>query len=300
MNLYLSAYVVWPADEEARPAFLAEVAEREWLGGLELAYADSTGWPAGAPRDLPAIVTGIPGTAGHNAKDPDFGFASPDEAGRQRALDWARGEAAAIARMVGEGHRIRAVQLHSAPTGKADADAFAQSLLEMAGWDWGGAALWIEHCDAWVEGQEPNKGYLTLDQELAVLDAVSAHTPGVDWGMVINWARSAIEGRNAQLPLDHVRAAAAAGWLRHVGFSSCSGEQTIFGIPWIDMHLPLAGTTGTPNGTLLGAAEVADVVEAAGEVTYGLKIGLRPVDQSTAEKLAGLDENAAVILGAMA
>ena len=95
MNLYLSAYVVWPADEEARPAFLAEVAEREWFGGLELAYADSTGWPAGAPRDLPAIVTGIPGTAGHNAKDPDFGFASPDEAGRQRALDWARGGSAA-------------------------------------------------------------------------------------------------------------------------------------------------------------------------------------------------------------
>ena len=109
MNLYLSAYVVWPADEEARPAFLAEVAEREWLGGLELAYADSTGWPAGAPRDLPAIVTGIPGTAGHNAKDPDFGFASPDEAGRQRALDWARGEAAAVAALVGDGHRIRAV-----------------------------------------------------------------------------------------------------------------------------------------------------------------------------------------------
>ena len=137
----------------------------------------ATGWPAGAPRDLPAIVTGIPGTAGHNAKDPDFGFASPDEAGRQRALDWARGEAAAVARMVGEGHRIRAVQLHSAPTGKADADAFAQSLLEMAGWDWGGAALWIEHCDAWVEGQEPNKGYLTLDQELAVLDADDRPVP---------------------------------------------------------------------------------------------------------------------------
>ena len=49
------------------------------------------------------------------------------------------------------------------------------------------------------------------------------HTPlAFNWGVVINWARSAIEGRNAQLPLDHVKAAAAAGWLRHVGFSSCS------------------------------------------------------------------------------
>lgn len=298
MKLFSSAYCAWPADEEGRRAFVAGLNEREWLGGLELPYVDSVAWPAGAPDDLPAIVTGIPGTTGHNAKDPDFGLASPDEAGRQRALTWARGAAAGIAQLVAEGHVIRAVQVHSAPTGKADPAAFAKSLVELTRWDWGGVQLWVEHCDAHVEGQKPNKGYLTLDQELAVLDQVAAEAPGAGWGMVINWARSAIEGRSAQTPLDHVLVAAKSGWLRHIGFSSCSGEETVFGEPWIDMHLPLAGTSGAPNGTLLGAAEVAAALEAAGVVTYGLKIGLRPVDQSVAEKLAAIDENAALILGA--
>lgn len=137
MKLFSSAYNTWPADNEGRLAFVTELAERDWVGGLELGYADSLAWPAGAPADLPAIVSGVPGTTGHNATDPDFGLASPDEAGRQRALEWARGEALAVARLVAEGHPIKAVQLHSAPTGKADAAKFADSLIELAGLDWG-------------------------------------------------------------------------------------------------------------------------------------------------------------------
>ncbi len=298
MKLFSSAYNVWPADDEGRRAFMEGLMERDWLGGLELGYADSLDWPVGTPDDLPAIVSGVPGTTGHNATDPEFGLASPDEEGRQRALEWARGEAAAVARLVAEGHPIKAVQIHSAPTGKAIATIFADSLLELAGWDWGGVQLWVEHCDAHVEGQEPNKGYLSLADELAILDRVSAEAPQVSWGMVINWARSAIEGRSADTALDHIKAAAAAGWLRHVGFSSCSGEATPFGGPWADQHLPLAGTSVAPAGSLLGAAEVAQAMAAAGDVTYGLKIALRPKDQSADEKLAGLDENATLVLGA--
>lgn len=295
MKLYSSAYNVWPADEAERLTFMQGLAERDWLGGLELGYADSLSWPEGAPADLVVIVSGVPGTTGHNASDADFGLASPDEAGRQRALAWARGEAAAVAQLVADGHRVRAVEIHSAPTGKADPEIFAASLLELADWDWGGAELWVEHCDAHVEGQEPNKGYLSLDQELAVLDQVSAQKPDAGWGMVINWARSAIEGRAAATALAHVEQAAASGWLRHLGFSSCSGEETDFGGPWADQHLPLAGTSVAAPGTLLGAAEVAAALQAAGEVTYGLKIALRPKDQSAAEKLAALDENVALI-----
>lgn len=295
MKLYSSAYNVWPADESERLAFMRELVTRNWLGGLELGYADSVEWPAGAPADLPVIISGVPGTTGRNAKDPDFGLASPDEAGRQRALEWARGEAAAAAALAAEGHIVRAVEIHSAPTGKADPAIFTASLLEMAGWDWGGAQLWIEHCDAHVEGQEPNKGYLRLDQELAILEEVAAAAPQAGWGMVINWARSAIEGRDAATALAHIEQSAASGWLRHLGFSSCSGEQTEFGVPWADMHLPLAGTSVAPVGSLLGAAEVAAALEAAGDVTYGLKLGLRPNDLGVAQRLAALDENAALI-----
>ncbi|NLI85846.1 MAG: DUF4862 family protein [Propionibacterium sp.] len=296
MKLFSSAYNTWPADNEGRLAFVTELAERDWVGGLELGYADSLAWPAGAPADLPAIVSGVPGTTGHNATDPDFGLASPDEAGRQRALEWARGEALAVARLVAEGHPIKAVQLHSAPTGKADAAKFADSLIELAGLDWGGIPLWVEHCDAHVDGQAPQKGYLSLDEEIAVLKQVSAAVPQVSWGLVINWARSAIEGRSAQTPLEHIKTAAASGWLRHVGFSSCADSENAWGGPWADQHVPLAGTAAAPEGSLLGAAEVAAAIAAAGDVSYGLKIALRPKDMPGEQKLAALDENAALII----
>lgn len=298
MKLFSSAYNVWPADETARLEFVRELTARDWVSGLELGYFDSVSWPAGAPAELPVIISGVPGTTGHNAKDPDFGLASPDAAGLERAREWTRGLAAAVKALVAEGHIVRAVELHSAPTGKADPEVFAASLLELASWDWAGAELWVEHCDAHVEGQEPNKGYLTLEQELAVLDQVSAAAPDTSWGMVINWARSAIEGRSAATAQAHIEQAAASGWLRHLGFSSCSGEQTAFGVPWVDAHLPLAGTSVAPAGTLLGLEQVRAALAGAGEVTYGLKMGLRPEDLSVADRLAALDEAAELIASA--
>ena len=60
MKLYSSAYNVWPADDQGRLDFITGLVGFEWLGGLELGYADSLAWPAGAPSDLPAIVSGVP------------------------------------------------------------------------------------------------------------------------------------------------------------------------------------------------------------------------------------------------
>lgn len=297
MQLFSSAYNVWPADEAERAEFISGLLQREWLGGLELGYFETVAWPEGVPADLPAIVTGVPGTTGRNAADPDFGLASPDAAGRERALEWARKAADDVAALIADGHPIKAMQLHSAPTGKADRDSFAASLRELAGLDWGGAQLWIEHCDAAVDDHAPVKGYLSLDDEIAVLDELAAELPDAGWGLVINWARSAIEGRDAATPLAHIKQAAESGWLRHIGFSSCSGEVTDFGPEWDDQHLPLAGTAAAPPGSLLGAREVADAIAAGGDVSLGLKVSFRPKDQSAVAKLADLDEQVAVIRG---
>lgn len=296
MKLFSSAYNAWPAGADAKRSFVSSLVKRDWVGGLELGYGDSISWPAGAGAALPALITGIPGTTAHHARQVDFGLASPDEGGRARAMKWAKKFAADTAELVGQGHQIVAVELHSAPTMKADAEVFAESLIELASLDWGGAQLWVEHCDAYLEGQSPQKGYLSLDEEIEVLDRVSAAVPEVSWGMVINWARSAIEGRNGDLPLEHVKKAVASGWLRHVGFSSCSGLETAWGEPWADQHLPLAGTSVAPEGTLLDRAGVTDIIEAAGDVTYGLKVALRPRDLPVKNIVDSLDENAQVIV----
>ena len=49
---------------------------------------------------------------------------------------------------------------------------------------------------------------------------------------------------------------------------------------------------------VLGAAEVAAALAAAGEVSFGLKVGLRPTDQPASVKLAAIGENANVVLTA--
>ena len=177
-----------------------------------------------------------------------------------------------------------------------DAREFLASLTELADLDWGGAQLWIEHCDAFVEGQAPQKGYLTLDQEIEVLEQLKAARSDAGWGLVINWARSAIEGRSAQTPLEHIKAAKASGWLRHVGFSSTSDVPTAFGVAWVDAHLPFAGTEHAPEGTLLDAELLGECIAAAGDdVTLGLKLGLRPVDQAPEVLLGLIDEHAQMV-----
>lgn len=290
MPMYSSAYCVWPADEAVRAEFCRKLFTRQWVNGIELGYVDHLYWPAGVPEDTTAIVTAIPGTTAINAKDPDFGLASPNEEGRQRALAFTRELAAQVAALRAEGRAIRAVQVHSAPTEFASKEAFADSLREIAALDWGGAELWVEHCDAWVPGQRPQKGYLTLTDEIEVLKEVASAFPEAHLGLVINWGRSAIEGHDAATALRHVKEAAASGFLRHVGWSSASNEETVFGYPFIDCHLPPAGLSVSPNGTLMGAEEITACVQAAGQVTFGLKVGLRPDDLDGDARLAALDE----------
>lgn len=89
-------------------------------------------------------------------------------------------------------------------------EAFSRSVREIASWDWG-CDLVLEHCDA-MTGPAPRKGFLPLEQVLEVVKET-------DISVCINWARSAIEGRNTTLPLEHVQAALAAGKLGALMFS---------------------------------------------------------------------------------
>lgn len=290
MKLYSSAYCVWPEDPNEHQAFNEALSACEWLAGVELGYRESIEWPDGIDPQTTTLVTGIPGATFFNAKNPTFGLASPDEPGLKAARDWAWHLCQDVGQLITNGHNIRAVQIHSAPTEFADKKVFRESLAELVTWDWKGVELWVEHCDAWVPGQKPNKGYLKIDDELEAVASVRDENPDVRLGFVVNWARSAIEGRDTQTPLDHIRRAADAGLLTHVGLSSCSGEETVFGEPWIDFHLPFAGLSFSPNGSLLGREELTQAIDAAGDVTFGLKVGLRPNDLPIAKRIDALTD----------
>ncbi|MBL8691819.1 MAG: DUF4862 family protein, partial [Rhodospirillaceae bacterium] len=149
-------------------------------------------------------------------------------------------------------------------------------------WDWLGARIVIEHCDAYRAGHPPIKGFLTLDDELKAI-AVANKSAKKPVGVAINWGRSVLETYKASTANDHIKQARDAGALAGVMFSGASGAQTPYGA-WQDSHMPHAPMA---EGSLLTEAEIKSSLAAAGSKLdfVGAKIGIRPPDASVATRL---------------
>lgn len=83
---------------------------------------------------------------------------------------------------------VSAVELHSAPRGTGTADALAAGLAEVATWDWDGAQLLVEHCDAFISGQarrRDSSGSRTKSRRFVLREAPVK--------ISMNWGRCAIE-----------------------------------------------------------------------------------------------------------
>ena len=297
MSLVVGTYPVDPTDPEDSRRFYAALDRSGLYGALELP-ADAGGArtvPAAVPPGWSLVVTAIPGTMRQMAADPTFGLASTDEEGRRRALDFAGVLREDVARLTREGRRTLAVQLHSAPRGLGSGAALQRSLTELAAWDWSGAHLTVEHCDALLPDHAPEKGFLPLESEIeAVLR--TAEATGVDVGITVNWARSVIETRRPQEAERHVRRAAEDGVLAGVMFSSCAPVATEFGYPWIDAHLPSREVAGAPPASLLTATHVRDCLAASGSPLYaGLKVDVRPRGLAPEELAARITTLARII-----
>lgn len=284
MRLIAGAYPAAPADPSE---FLDHLAESDLIGGLELPFIDDERrWSLDRlPAHWVHVVTAVPATALRARTEPAFGLASTDEDGRREALAVTLAVRDTVARVTQSAGRalVLAVELHSPPLGSGTADQFARSLEEAAGWDWSGARLVVEHCDAPVAAHPPEKGYLPLADELTAVRAA-----GADIGVVINWGRSVIEARQPSGAVAHVTLAREAGLLAGVMFSGVA-DQPIGEVPaWADAHL--APAPGNP-ASLLTAAHVSECVRAAGEVDYlGVKVRARAGDTDAATRAAGVVE----------
>ncbi|HEX7806599.1 MAG TPA: DUF4862 family protein [Cellulomonas sp.] len=294
---FLGAYALvagLPADDEAHAyAALVDLG----IAGIELPVASAD---AGSPwfrrsvhPSWDLVVTLIPTVMQRLGTDPAYGLASTDADGRRAALDdvaAARDLARRLADDSGR-PRVRAVQVNSAPRGdRASVDALARSLDELGGWDFAGATVAIEHCDAPRPGRPFHKGFLELADELTALDG----RPAGRFGLTVNWGRSAIEGRSATTPVEHVRAAATAGLLAGVMFSGVTGSPSataVWGEPWDDGHMAPRGDDPalvSSAESLLGPDEIAETLRAAGpDLGYvGVKVTVRPPDAGVAERVA--------------
>ena len=295
MKLFVSSYAAAPPaapwDRDAEAA-LFDGLGRLGLAGLELPYfgrlhAHDEAWLLERLRpDWRFVLTCLPGTMERLKDDAAFGLASDDSGGRRRALDFAEGARLAAARLNDSLGRqaVAAVAVHSAPRraggARSSRESFAASLTELRGRDWGGAELLVEHCDAAVAGQIPEKGFLRLEDECAALRLSEGPAP---MRLLINWGRSAIEERSAEGPLRHLALAREAGLLGGLFFSGATPAHPDYGA-WKDSHAPFSASC--PASLLTPDAAKAALRE-AGKISYvGLKIQPLPASLGAAERLA--------------
>lgn len=285
MDLYAGAYAAITRQQpEVVDEYYRLLADDPLVGGLEEPW---TGEPL-VDRGLPVLVTTIPGTMDALTANPAFGLASPEPAGRTAALaDVAELREQVLRLNDARGDRVvRGIELHAAPRTSAenrgDPGALAESLAELAGWDWDGANLLVEHCDAAIAGQPPAKGFLSLPDEIEALR-------GLPVGLVINWGRSAIELRDTDRVVEHLAVARDAGVLRGLIFSGAADADGDHVTAWADQHLPVAraGGVGGEQLSLLTGERMRAALAVAGDLDYlGLKVGWRGGDATAAERAA--------------
>lgn len=268
--LILGAYAALPADAPGRASFYQTLAELPGVRGLEIPFRDDLAGPDGldtlASQLAPAwdrnIVTAVPGTMVRVWAEPTFGLASVSREGRRAALDFTRSVRDGVEALREAAGRdvVAAVELHSAPSGAPGTDhlaeAFGESLAELADWDWGGAQLLVEHCDAYVSPDRGEKRLLTLGEEIDVVTTLAR--PQVR--LSLNWGRSALEAHDADAAAEHVREAVSVGLLAGITFSGAGPVDTVYAKAWMDGHLPLADDE---PGSVMTAARVRQCADLA-------------------------------------
>ena len=298
MKYYVGAYAASPNqtgwDPQLETAYYNELKQLSNIKGLEhpflgkLHIYDENWFLANIAPQWDYVFTCIPGIMNALGQNPQFGLASTDETGRQAALSFMQQACEAIARLTHHLGRqaVTAIQIQTAPARNkagSSVQALEQSLHTMLQWDWQGAKIVIEHCDALMPGHEPSKGFLALQDELALLMRLNEQAaPQQKLGMVINWGRSVFESRQLDGARQHILAAQDAGLLSGVMFSGVSDKDSEYGA-WRDSHQPPQSSEQVKHGepgSWMSEQAIHQCLAAIDNLkqlpVLGAKIGIRP------------------------
>ena len=251
------------------------------------------------------VLSCIPGSMSKLANNPKFGLASDDENGRAEAIAMHKKANQALHKMneYYERQSVIAVQIATAPSTPVEyvsssADSLLKSMEEILSWDWEGAKIVIEHCDTAVDNIPFEKGFLTIEDEIKTLiELQGMHNVGI----TINWARSAIEGRDTSKPLEHIELALKSNILSGLMFSGVSDNDIQYG-SWKDTHMPFSKNKDVQffeENSLLTQEEISNTLNLVDldSVDYlGVKLLSMPIDSSTIDRRVGLNSDAVSIL----
>ncbi|GGF04553.1 DUF4862 family protein [Mycetocola zhadangensis] len=300
-GILISSYAASPAhsswDPELEGELLPALCSLPGVVGLEVPWLgrvhphDDAWFLRNVPAGARLALTPLPYVMRRCAADPQYGIASRNAAGRASALEDMQRLAADV-RMLTEqsGAEVALVALHTAPSAAADGAALQDSLHEIAGYDWSGAQLVIEHCDTIMPDRPFEKGFLPLADEI---EAISATNTPI--GMWLNWGRSIIELRDADAVTAQISAVADSGYLTGLTFSGAAASDGPYGAAWLDAHLPVL-SADPESGSLLDDAHVGTAISAAGAVPWlGMKVSRRPSDRSAADVTRTVASNLGVL-----
>lgn len=302
MKIHVGAYAASAGlDEAAEAALYAGLADMG-IAGLEQPFFGTLhrrdeGWLIGQIRpDWTLVLTTLPGTMDRLSENKHFGLASADPDGRRRAVDFIETARRTVENLhIALGRRaVRAVQVHSAPrlggSGAASSlEAFVESMSDLRGRDWQGATLLVEHCDAALPRQTPDKGFLRIEDDVLAVKLSRGATPAA---AAINWGRSALETRTAEGPLVHIARAVQAELLGALFFSGVTPDDPEFGA-WKDSHAPFS--TSRPGSLLTPPAAKAALAAASNCPIVGLKLQAKPETLTVPERLAVIRDGLAAL-----
>ena len=145
------------------------------------------------------VFTTLPGTMDILKQNSSFGPASLDGDSRRAALEFILEANHAVKKLNAHLKRksVIAVLLHSAPANNSSKEIFADSLQKIGSWDWDGAKILVEHCDAFRKDGRHAKGFLPIEDEIWAVKQAKI-------GVMLNWGRSVVEGRNTQRILEQI------------------------------------------------------------------------------------------------
>ena len=306
MGYFVGAYATAPITERWDPTIQAEYLDglkaMSNVRGLEHPFTgslhpeDDDWFLSNIDPDWDFVFTCMPGVMDRLGEDDTFGIASSSESGRQAALEFyaqARQAILKLNRHLGR-QAVTAILIQASPRFGLDvcpeAEALAASLETLASWDWDGAALVLEHCDAQVPEHAPAKGFLSIQAEIEAVTKAN-RAGGASVSLCINWGRSALETRSVDGPVQHIEAARAAGLLSGLMFSGVSDRESPYGV-WRDSHMPPAQAFNIPAFepcSLLTETEFRRCLKAADfrQLDFmGIKIAVRPDAMNVSDRLA--------------